>query len=142
MTILGAVTAVVVYGFSILVFALRLLGAARAAHVAGMLFLSTAAPLVALLPLGAAEGRDPLYFIRIGLMLGFLVVTLLLDYWPRIDFRSDRRIVIPYVMLFFAGTGGMLGVVSYAGRAWMVAALVLYFAMAILAFVQRWRTGA
>jgi len=44
-------------------------------------------------------------------------------------------------MLFFAGTGGMVGVASLAGRGWTIAAAVLFLAMGILAFVQRAVTG-
>ena len=49
--------------------------------------------------------------------------------------------VITYVTLFFAGTGGMLGVAENAGRAWTIPAVILFLVMAVLAFVQRAVTG-
>jgi hypothetical protein len=49
--------------------------------------------------------------------------------------------VIPYVMLFFAGAGGMLGVSALAGGGWLITAVVLFILMAGLAFYQRAKTG-
>jgi hypothetical protein len=49
--------------------------------------------------------------------------------------------VISYVVLFFAGTGGMLGVARYAGRGWSISAIILFLIMAVLTFVQRAVTG-
>jgi hypothetical protein len=49
--------------------------------------------------------------------------------------------VIGYVVLFFAGIGGMLGVAANAGRGWNIAALALFLIMAVLTFVQRAVTG-
>ena len=50
--------------------------------------------------------------------------------------------VIPYVMIFFAATGGLLGVAFEAReQSWSISALVLYLLLAILAFVQRAITG-
>jgi hypothetical protein len=46
------------------------------------------------------------------------------------------------VTLFFAATGGLLGVVAYmANRAWIVSAVILFLVMAALAFIQRAVTG-
>ena len=74
-------------------------------------------------------------------MLSWLLVVALLDYILKIDFRNIRWIVISYVVLFFAGTGGMLGVASNAGREWSISAVVLFLIMAVLTFVQRAVTG-
>jgi hypothetical protein len=53
-------------------------------------------------------------------MLGFLAVEFILDYALMVAFRATRVAVISYVMLFFAGTGGLLGVASLAGRGWTI----------------------
>jgi hypothetical protein len=74
-------------------------------------------------------------------MLAWIVVEALLDYILKIDFRHVRWMVISYVVLFFAGAGGMLGVAANAGRGWSIVAIVLFIIMAILAFVQRAVTG-
>ncbi len=65
----------------------------------------------------------------------------MLDYILKFDFRQINWIVISYIVLFFAGTGGMLGVAANAGRGWTIAAGILFLIMAILAFVQRAVTG-
>jgi hypothetical protein len=52
-----------------------------------------------------------------------------------------RWIVIGYVVLFFAGTGGMLGVAANAGLGWSIPAILLFLFMAVLTFVQRAATG-
>jgi hypothetical protein len=74
-------------------------------------------------------------------MLAWLIVELCLDYIFQIDFRHTRWMVISYVILFFAGTGGMLGVAANAGRGWTISAIILFLVMAALAFVQRVVTG-
>lgn len=68
-------------------------------------------------------------------------VELLLDYILKIDFRNVGWMVISYVVLFFAGTGGMLGVAANAGRGWTILAVILFLVMAALAFIQRAVTG-
>lgn len=68
-------------------------------------------------------------------------VLFLLDYAFQVDFRQTRWAVISFVVLFFAGTGGMLGVSAEAGRGWMLSAVIWFIVMAVLAFVQRAITG-
>jgi hypothetical protein len=82
-----------------------------------------------------------LYYIQIGCMLAWLVAEALLDYLLRVDFRQVRWVVVGYVVLFFAGTGGMVGIATNAGRGWSLAAVALFLIMAILTFVQRAVTG-
>jgi len=55
--------------------------------------------------------------------------------------RLVRWLVIPYVTLFFAATGGMIGIASRAGKVWTIAAALSFFAMTILSLVQRHITG-
>ena len=85
--------------------------------------------------------RPALYYVQIGCMLAWLVVEALLDYILKVDFRNVRWMVISYVVLFFAGTGGMLGVAANAGRGWSILAIILFLIMTVLAFVQRTVTG-
>lgn len=137
----GAVVAQWIYTVSILVFVFRLLQMPRLGHWIGLGVLVAALPLGYLLFKSPGAGRSTLYYLQIGLMLAWLVVEFLLDWWPGIEFRQTRRIVIPYVMLFFAGTGGMLGVAALAGHGWTISAVIMFLIMGILAFVQRAITG-
>jgi hypothetical protein len=71
----------------------------------------------------------------------WLVVLFLAEYYPKVEFRQTQWMVIGFVVLFFAGAGGMIGVASLAGREWTLSAIVLFLITAILAFVQRAMTG-
>ena len=139
--LLGAVTAVAFFVSAILVFVFRLLGKPQYGHWIGYFEFLLAVPLLFLLIQAPQLGRPALYYIQIGCMLAWLVVEALLDYILKIDFRNVRWMVISYVVLFFAGTGGMLGVASNAGRGWSISAIILFLVMAVLTFVQRAITG-
>jgi hypothetical protein len=74
-------------------------------------------------------------------MILFLFFELVVDDILRVDFRSVNWAVVPYVMFFFAATGGMIGVASQAGKSWAITTVIVFFIMAILAFIQRGITG-
>ena len=139
--LLGAIVAVTFYVSAILVFTFRLLGKPQYGRWIGYFECLLAIPMIFLLLKAPQLGRPALYYIQIGCMLAWLVVEALLDYILKIDFRNVRWMVISYVMLFFAGTGGMLGVATNAGRAWSILTIILFLVMAILTFVQRAVTG-
>ena len=139
--LIGAITAVGIYALSITVFISRIAKAPRLERASGILMLFTVVPLVYLLAKASTLDREPLYYLQIAIMIMFLLATFLLDYLYKPDFRSQISAVIAYVVLFFAGTGGMLGVAAKAGSMWLTVSLVLFFIMAVLAFVQRKLTG-
>jgi hypothetical protein len=126
---------------AILVFVFRLLGKPQYGHWIGYFEFLLAIPLIFLLTQAPQLGRPALYYIQIGCILAWLAVEALLDYIFKVDFRQVRWIVISYVVLFFAGTGGLLGVATNAGRSWSIMAVVLFLVMAALTFVQRAVTG-
>ena len=138
---LGAGCAIAFYISAILVFAFRLLGMPRVETWLGLFEFLLALPLLYLLITAPRFNRRPLYYIQIGLMLAWLAVEALLDFILMIDFRAVNWMVISYAMLFFAGTGGMLGVARLAGRRWSIPSGILFLVMAVLAFVQRAVTG-
>ena len=139
--LLGAFTAVTFFTSAILVFTFRLLGKPQYGHWIGYFEFLLAAPLIFLIVKAPELGRPALYYIQIGCMLAWLVLEALLDYILKVDFRNVRWMVISYVVLFFAGTGGMLGVAANAGRGWSIASIILFLIMAVLTFVQRAITG-
>lgn len=141
MNLLGAIVAVAFYVSAILVFVFRILSKPQFGHWIGYFEFLLAIPLVYLLIKAPQLERPALYYLQIGLMLAWLLVEALLDYILKIDFRQVRWMVISYVVLFFAGTGGMLGVAANAGRGWTILAGILFLVMAVLAFVQRAVTG-
>ena len=141
MNLLGAIVAIAFFVSAILVFVFRLLGKPQYGHWIGYFEFLLAIPMIFLLLKAPQLERPALYYIQIGCMLAWLFVEALLDYILRIDFRNVRWMVIGYVVLFFAGTGGMLGVARYAGRGWSISTIILFLIMAVLAFVQRAITG-
>jgi hypothetical protein len=141
MNLQGALVAVAFYVSAILVFIFRLLGKPQFGHWIGYFEFLLAIPLVYLLVKAPQLERPALYYLQIGLMLAWLLVEALLDYILKLDFRQIRWLVISYIVLFFAGTGGMLGVAANAGRGWTIAAGILFLLMAVLAFLQRAITG-
>ena len=74
-------------------------------------------------------------------MIGFLIIELFLDYIFKFEFRNTTWIIVIYLMFFFGGTGGMIGIASQAGNMWMIVAVILWLLMTTLSFVQRAITG-
>jgi hypothetical protein len=139
--LLGAIVAVAFYVSASLVFIFRLLGKPQYGHWIGYFEFLLALPLIFLLLNAQRLQRPPLYYIQIGCVLAWLVMEALLDHILKVDFRNVRWMVISYVVLFFAGMGGMLGVAANAGRGWSISAIILFLIMAVLTFVQRAVTG-
>ena len=139
--LVGAVTANVYFILVIAVFSARLFGRLDIARWFGLISFLTIIPLAYLLFQGFSTGRQHVYFLWIGLMAAFLLLELLVDYVFKIEFRSIRWATVVYVMFFFGATGGMIGVASQAGRWWTVVTAAIFLVMAVLAFVQRAKTG-
>ena len=139
--LIGAVSAQAIFLMSIIIFCMRLLGKASVEYWLGIILLLMAIPLVYLLISAPQFNKPTLYYIQIFLMLAYLLVELLLDYVLKFEFRQVRWMVISYVTLFFAGTGGMIGVAGNAGGRWTVLSVILFLIMTALAFIQRAKTG-
>jgi hypothetical protein len=141
MNLCGAILANVINITAISIFIARLLGESEIGHWIGIIIQVSIIPLFYLLYSARSLNRTKIYYIWIGLMIAFVIVEFLLDYYPKIDFRNNLMIVVPYVMLFFGATGGMIGVASLAGKRWTIVTITSFLIMAALAFVQRRVTG-
>lgn len=139
--LIGAMVAVAFYISAMIVFLSRIVRKPKLERWMGIFEFLLAPPMFYLLLMAPQLGRPALYYIQIGLMLTWLAAEAVLDYILKIDFRQKRWITVAYVMLFFAGSGGMLGVASYAGRGWSIAALISFLIMTVLTFAQRHITG-
>jgi hypothetical protein len=139
--IVGAILANLINVLVIAVFVARLCNKPKIEYWFGIILILGIIPLTYLFITAIDIKRPLLYFIQIGLMVTYLVVELVLDYILKIDFRQNQRIVIPYIMLFFSGTGGMIGVASYAGKVWIIVTVISFFLMTILSLVQHYITG-
>jgi len=133
----GALTANVINISTILIFVARLLEKPEFGHWIGIIIQFTIIPLFYLLYAARFLNRARIYYIQVSLMIVFIIVEFLVDWYPKIEFRNNLLIVIPYVMLFFGATGGMIGVASLAGKRWTVVTVLSFLIMIILAFIQR-----
>ncbi len=141
LNLIGAITTQVIFISSIITFLSRMIFKISTGHWVGTPILLMAFPLIYLLIKAPGSGRPVLYYIQIGFMLFWLIVLFLVDYVLRYDFRQTQWMVISYVMLYFAGAGGMIGIASLAGRTWTISSVILFLIAAVLAFVQRAVTG-
>jgi len=137
----GAITANVINISTILIFVARLLEKPEIGHWIGIIIQFTIIPLFYLLYAARSLNRARIYYIQVSLMIVFIIAEFLVDWYPKIEFRNNLLIVIPYVMLFFGATGGMIGVASLAGKRWTVVTVLSFLIMFVLAFIQRQITG-
>jgi|WetSurMetagenome_2_1015567.scaffolds.fasta_scaffold79433_5 hypothetical protein len=139
--LVGAITANVYMLLIIAVFIARILGLLEISRWIGFTSSLIIFPLLYLFVVGLKTSRRKIYFVWLGLMVLFVLFELVVDQILRIDIRSAQWTVVPYVMFFFAATGGMIGVAAQAGKAWSISTSLVFIVMAILAFVQRGITG-
>jgi hypothetical protein len=139
--LLGAIVAHVIFISSIFTFLSRMIFDLQPGHWVGVPILLMFFPLVYLLVMAPRFNRPLLYYIQVTTMLVYLIVLFLVDYVFKYDFRQTQWMVIMYVMLAYAGIGGMIGIASHAGRGWTISAIILFIVFAILGFVQRAVTG-
>jgi hypothetical protein len=139
--IIGAIVANLINILVISVFIARLSNRPKIEYWFGIILILSIVPLTYLFITAIGIKRPLLYFIQISLMMTYLVVEFILDYVLKVDFRQTQRIVIPYIILFFSGTGGMIGVASHAGKVWVIVTVISFLIMTTLSFVQRYITG-
>jgi len=138
---LGAIVAHVIFISSIITFVSRMIFGLKPGHWVGTPILLMAFPLGYLLLKAPEYNRPFLYYVQVTIMLVFLIVLFLVDYVLKYDFRQTQWMVVSYVVLAYAGLGGMIGIAALAGRGWTISAIILFLIAAILGFVQRAVTG-
>ena len=139
--LVGAITANVYMLLIIAVFVARTLGLLEISRWIGFTSSLVIFPLLYLFIVGLRTSRRKIYFAWLALMILFVLFELIIDQILRVDLRSQQSSVVPYVMFFFAATGGMIGVASQAGKTWAITTVIIFLIMATLAFVQRGITG-
>ena len=139
--LVGAITANVYMLLIIAMCVVRILGCLEVGHWIGITYSFILIPLIYLFVVALKTDRRKMYFVWIVLMALFALFELVVDQILRIDLRSAQWTVVPYVMFFFAATGGMIGVASQAGKAWTITTVIIFLIMAIMAFIQRGITG-
>jgi hypothetical protein len=139
--IVGAITANVYMLLIIAMFTTRILGWSETGRWIGISSSLVLVPLIYLFIVGLRTERHIIYFVWLALMILFSLFELIIDDILKVDFRSLQWAVVPYVMFFFAATGGMIGVAMQAGKRWTRLTCLIFLIMAVLAFVQRGITG-
>ena len=139
--LIGVITANMYMLLIIAMFAARILGWLEIGRWVGIASSLVLIPLIYLFIVGFKTDRRMIYFVWLTLMILFALFELIVDDILKVDFRSVQRAVVPYVMFFFAATGGMIGVAAQAGKPWSIVTSVVFLIMAVLAFVQRGITG-
>jgi hypothetical protein len=139
--LVGAITANLYMLLIITMFTARIMGCLETGRWIGIASSLILIPLIYLFIVGLKTDRRMIYFVWLVLMILFALFELIVDDILKVDFRSVKWAVIPYVMFFFAATGGMIGVAMQAGKRWTRLTCVIFLIMAVLAFVQRGITG-
>ena len=139
--LVGAITANSYMLLIIAMFIARILGRLEIGRWIGIVSSFVLIPIICLFVVAFKTDRHIIYFIWLTLMILFVLFELIVDDILRVDFRNTQWAVIPYVMFFFAATGGMIGLASQAGKQWSIITSVIFLIMAVLAFVQRAITG-
>jgi hypothetical protein len=139
--LVGAITANVYMLLIIAMFIARILGWYEIGRWIGIASSLILIPLTYLFIVGLKTARSMIYFVWLVLMILFSLFELIVDDILKVDFRSVQSAVVPYVMFFFAATGGMIGLAAQAGKLWSFVTSIVFLIMAVLAFVQRGITG-
>ena len=75
-----------------------------------------------------------------SLMIAFLVLELILDYFLKIDFRNTR-LLGPYLLLYYAAILGMIGYTFQIGKIYGFITLLTYFMNQIATFYSYFQVG-
>lgn len=134
---IGAGTAITFFSSAILVFTAKLEGWFQIYYWSAIAEFSLIIPLVFLVITASRQSRPILYYIQIELMLAWLVLELILNYILNIDIKQHGWAAVGYVLLFFAGSAGMISICFRAGKKWGIASVILFIAMCVLVFLQR-----
>ncbi|MCF8261875.1 MAG: hypothetical protein K9J12_13935 [Melioribacteraceae bacterium] len=138
---LGAIVAIINNLLLIGIFIARIYKKERIEYWLGLIFILTIIPLLIMFINALAANRPFLYFLQLGLIIVFVILELLLDYILKIDFRHDFKIVIPYLILFYASFGGMIGIATYAGKLWSVLAIIGFLVMTAISLLMHFKTN-
>jgi hypothetical protein len=137
----GSIVSIILYILCIQIFIFRLLKKPKVEYFLGIIFILNIIPLIYLLYASFIFSRPVIYYLQIILMIIFILLELFLDYIFKIDFRNKKPLVIIYVMFFYSGLGGMIGIAGLSGHFWSMAAVILFLVMAVLSIIQRVKTG-
>jgi len=107
----------------------------------GIVFMLSIVPITYMLIKAIESKRAILYFVQLSLMIIFIVVEFLLDYLLKLDFRQNQNYVIPFLILFYASFGGMIGIASHSGKQWIVITVITFLLMTTVSLIMHFKTN-
>lgn len=139
--LLGAIVANVNNIILTLLFIARIYKYPKAEYLLGILFMLSIFPLLFMLVNSLGTKKEFLYFLQLILMIGFIVIEFLLDYLLKIDFRQNRNYIIPYITLFYASLGGMIGIGSHGGKHWTAITIITFLLVVAASLTMHFKTN-
>jgi hypothetical protein len=94
----------------IAIFIVRKKGFKQLEHRIGYIVISCAIPLSIIMLNYLLTGKELWIIIYIIIIISFLMIEMILDYILKIDFRTNLKIVIPYVILYYIAIWGLLAI--------------------------------
>lgn len=107
----------------------------------GIIFMLSIVPLIYMLIKAIDSKRAKLYLVQLSLMIVFIIVEFLLDYILTADFRQDQNYVIPFLVLFYASLGGMIGIASHSGKQWTIITVITFLLMTAASLIMHFQTN-
>lgn len=139
--LLGSVIANINNILLIFLFLIRICKYPKIEYWLGVVFMLSIVPLTYMFIKAIEYKRAIIYFIQLSLMIGFIVVEFLLDYLLKLDFRQNQNYVIPFLILFYASLGGMIGIASHSGKQWTVITVITFLLMTIISLIMHFKTN-
>jgi len=139
--LLGSIIANINNLLMISLFITRICSYHRIEQIIGMVFIASILPIMWIYFQAIKMNRPFIYFLQLGLIICFIIVELILDYILKVEFRQNRGITIPYVALFYASFGGMIGIASHGGKYWMIITVITFLIMVAVSLIMHFRTG-
>lgn len=107
----------------------------------GIVFMLSIVPLAYMWIKAIESKRAIIYFVQLSLMIAFIVVEFILDYLLKLEFRQNQNYVIPFLILFYASLGGMIGISSHSGKQWAVITVITFLLMTTVSLIVHFMTN-
>ena len=107
----------------------------------GIVFMLSIVPLTCMLIKAIESKRAVIYFVQLSLMIAFIAVEFILDYLLKLEFRHNQNYVIPFLTLFYASLGGMIGIAGQSGKLWTVITVITFLLMTMVSLIMHFRTN-
>lgn len=139
--LLGSVIANINNILLIFLFLARIYKYPKIEYWLGVIFMLSIVPLTYMLIKAIESKRAIIYFVQLSLMIGFIFVEFLLDYLLKLNFRQNQNYVIPFLILFYASLGGMIGIASHSGKQWTVITVITFLLMVTVSLIMHFKTN-